>query len=202
VAASPESTHVSRFDLTADVADVKQYRAGWRILGAVVIILGGGTAILGSVDIVFHYGTWSATQEESLGILVIVGAVIAIAYWSLTAQARDYPTFLTVSEREFTMGTRSTVPPRVFVWDEAKLELGLIDRRGLPAIRQDGKPRHTFAFQAGGRGPWIPIPQQAFEALLHSSEIHGLQVSRRTERAPRGTGTFEEISVRCVRRKS
>jgi hypothetical protein len=198
----PRRAQMGRFDLTSVTADAKQVRMGWRALGAVSVVVGIGMVIVGTALVVVRYGTGSAAYEEAVGIFAIVGAVVAIAAWPLATQAREYPTFLGVSETEVTLGSESARYPRILPWNDPNLKLGLIDRRGLPAVRPDGRPRQRFAFQASGSGPWIPIPEEAFDSILRYSEAHGLQVSRRTQRATRTPGTFEEISIRGVRRRS
>jgi hypothetical protein len=192
----PSAAPVLRFDLTAAITDVKQLRAGWRAFGALFAMIGAGMAIVGSLLLVTHYDPPSAMYEESGAILAVMGAIVALASWPLATQTRNYPTSLTVSERELTVGSDSRGLSRAYLWSDSDLRMGLIDRRGLPAVRPDGRPRHPFALQVGGKGPWIPVPEKAFDAILAQSKSHGLKVSRRTETAPGTPGTFEEISIR------
>jgi hypothetical protein len=194
----PSTAPVMRFDLSAGVTDVKQLRAGWRAFGGVFLVIGVALAAVGLFVVVAHFDT-DASYEESGAIVAFTGMVLTVACWPIAMQARAYPTFLTVSEREVTVGTHSGPPPRVIRWTDSNLKLGLIDRRGLPSIRPDGRPRHPFAFQAGGNGPWVPIPREAYEAIRQQAVAHSLLLTSRTESLPGTRGTFEEISIRGPR---
>jgi len=192
--------HGQEFDLTSAVADTKKFTAGWRVFAAVFVVIGVAMAVLGSSLAILRYSTYGASYAEALGVVGAVGVIVAVGCWPLATQARAYPTSLIVSDREIVLSSAAEARPRVFLWSDPALKLSLIDRRGLPAVRPDGRPRHRFALQAGGKGPWTPIPEGAFNALLEETEAHKLQVTRHKE-SVRGTpGTFEEILIRGPRR--
>lgn len=190
------SSVVLRFDLADATRDVKSFRAGWSVFGGLLVALGVGMVIVGMLLLALHYGTSTVSQTGTFLVLAAVGAIVGIAAWPLATEGSEYPTVLTVSDAELTLRAPSGAPNKVYAWADPALVLGLIDRRGLPAIRPDGRPRHKFAIQAGGRGPWTPIPDDAFEAILSRSQRFHLRISRRTERAPGTPGTFEEITIR------
>jgi hypothetical protein len=184
------------FDLTDQVEDVKRVRSGWRAFGALFVFVGAAMAALGAYLCVIHSGTSSSTYEATAGIFAAVGAVVAVASWGLATEARTYPTRIAISEQSITLQGRAGTPLRYQLWNDPGIKLGLIDRRGLPPTRPDGTPRIKFSLQTR-RGPWIPIPMEAFYEIVRRSEANGLSLSRRIVQPSGALGSYEIISIRA-----
>jgi hypothetical protein len=84
--------------------------------------------------------------------------------------------------------------PDMLGWDEPTFQLKLVDRRGLPERRRDGKRRPPYGLSAS-RGPWFSIPGRAFEFIIEQASSHGLKVVRKTESAGRVPGTYVEVVI-------
>jgi hypothetical protein len=189
-----------RFDLSESSADAKRFRQSWRAFGAIFVVVGAGVAVSGGVLLAIHLGASDIPYDIAVGIYLIAGVAVAVGSLPIARQSRAYPTLLSVSEREMTLGFASPAEPVVWLWHDPRLRFDLIDRKGLPATHPDGTPRPRYALRTSGSGPWVPIPAEAFDLLLKHAESNGLRVVRREIRASTVPGTFVEISVRRLPR--
>jgi len=140
--------------------------------------------------------TSSVPYDGSVAAYLATGLLVVAVSWPMVTEAGKYPTAIRVSQIGLVLIMGPAHPLRELHWQDPRMKLGLIDRRGLPPARPDGTPRNPFALQVG-RSPWIPISAEAFNAILVQANEHGLRLSRKVVQATRGPGTYEELLIRC-----
>jgi hypothetical protein len=186
------------FDLSKSTSEYRESRAGARALGTAMFVIGLSFVAYIAYLLLSRAGSSSIAWQESGGIMLTVGVVVAAVSWPLATEAWRYPTSLLVSKSRLEFRRGSDEITNGLSWDSPRFKVELLDRSGLPAIRRDGRPRVRFSLQIR-RSSWIPIPAEAFELILSHAATRGLSVSRKTIPVP-GSGTYEDIVIRRARR--
>ena len=183
------------FDVRKQTTELKGAVKGWRVFAVVFAVLGIGMAVLAGYLELSHGSGAGGGYAAAVAVFAVVGLIVAAACWGLAVRGGALPNTIVVTSIGLELRADTSRGSVTLRWSDPDLNLRLIDRRGLPGTRLDGKSRNKFAF-AVESGPRIPIPQQAFEAILGQAESRNLKITRRTLRGQGIPGTYEVISVR------
>ena len=184
--------HGNTFDLTVGPSS----RLPPPVLFRARLWIAGGVIIIGlAISLTIINADRGFPNEPAIAVFLLAGILIMAVMWRRAGFGVSPPQALRVSEdqlqlewtdRPRTIGTR---------WDNADLGFALFDRRGLPPIRSDGKPRAKFTLALDG-APRVHIPEPAFEAILAQAQAHRLRVSRQVLPGNPDPGSYVKIEVR------
>jgi hypothetical protein len=187
-------TSSQRFNLEAAVErDTSQF-AGMRFYGYFIVAIGFVLVALSGLTALGHTG-FTGSQALSLAFLfAIMGLILAAAGFGLARGSRGLPTSLEISQEAFILGWPKDNRQMTFSWDAPEFEVTVFDRRGMPRLQPNGKPRTTFTLLLPS-GKRVPIPLDAFESILREAEAHHLKQIRKTIRATTDSGTYDHIRL-------
>jgi|HubBroStandDraft_1064217.scaffolds.fasta_scaffold00752_7 hypothetical protein len=112
-------------------------------------------------------------------ILVIGSTFIALQGWLSSVTLRPaYRRLIVTAESLFFDGSpvQKSVAMR---WTDPAFKLSIYDRTALPDREYDGTARRFDYIVKFTRGPWTPVPKDAFDAIIVEATRHGLRIKRR-----------------------
>ena len=182
------------FDLSSLVKVREKRGSGLTSSATFFVFFGLIIAAIGAVLLITRFTDSTPLTLVAYGVLAGMGLAITAATWAMGTQSGALPHSLTVSPEGTVLHFSGQVPDRNLLWTDSKLNFTIYDRRHLPPLIKPGTPRITFDFVPRG-GPRVPIPEQAFDAILVESRSHGLQVLTQRIQAP-GEGSYDVVTVR------
>ncbi len=190
---TPEQEHRRAFDLS----ELVRWEQTRNSRGALIPALAGtalGILVVGAGVYTFflHAASASAVGYGAGVALVATGIALAVGSWSYARALARKPNLLEIGNDFLSYGRKENPPLTRLRWDDPRLRLVLQDGTNLRARLGTRDRFAVFSLIPNGTTR-IPIPQEAFFAILSEAERHGLSRKRHS------TGGIEVTSLTPAR---